>query len=231
MGFFGLTALKDEKALELLREYQPIIIESVNAFMLLDGLKRERVSGDSPSGYDILWNRIKEAEVEIESYMSKEYPNLRRDYIYGDPYVFVTCAIYNKYTKGCASKEKVEYSSNIEKLKKTFIPKDRNGNIDDLKLNMDFIPEIIRGFCRVYFDNISNTLKKAYKSVGTVNIDRKSDKEKSIKYLSQILEFAPTIYGVDAVNKQLELSQRRVQEAIFKKQAAIQRVREKNWRD
>lgn len=177
MGIFG--PIDDKKALEIVRENINIITEETWQSMVNVNSKRGGgVTGQS--GDQIMWNIIIKAQYEIPDYIISAGLDIPTNYPYGDPSIFVACAILNKYANA-AKEDKKMMSSALTKIKKDGI----QGLVDELT--------------KVYCDNIekSRIKPKLYDH----------QKEDAIRVLAESFAFYPQI--ADVIEKNNENQRKR----------------------
>ena len=96
MGLFGY--IKDEKAVKIIQENIDLI--KMYTEQGIDEVGRSLGSvQEKTSGSQIIRGRIKAAVSEIRDYIASEPFDAPAEYPYGKAYVFVACAIINKYVK------------------------------------------------------------------------------------------------------------------------------------
>ena len=163
MGIFGL--LDEDEAIKIILDNIDKIIEDINESMVEIGKKE--VSINAVPGTEIIWNNINKATTEIPAYIEKAAINVRSNYPYGDPYVFVCCAIMYKY-QNAPKEDKKLISSALKGLKK--------GRIQGL------VYDILKSYC----DNIKKSLirPKPYDN----------QKEDAIKTLASNFEFYDVMF-------------------------------------
>lgn len=166
MGIFG--PIDDSKVLEIIKEnIEEITNETWQAMVTVNA---SRTSVNGTAGDQLMWNMISKAEVEIPAYILKEELNISPDYPYGDPSIYVACAIYNRYIN--AAKEDKKFLSNgITRLKK------------------DGLQGLVNDLVKVYCDNIEKSLIKP----------RPYDKQKesAIRVLAESLQHYNLIFSRD----------------------------------
>lgn len=135
MGIFG--PIDDKKALEIIRDNIDIIAEETWKSMVdVNATRGGGVTG--LSGDQIMWNIIVKAQDEIPEYIRTAGLDIPADYPYGDPSVFVACAIMNKYVNATKEDKKM-LSSGLLKIKK------------------DGLQGLVDTLTKVYCDNIEKS--------------------------------------------------------------------------
>ncbi|MBR5663014.1 MAG: hypothetical protein IKX00_05185 [Bacilli bacterium] len=163
MGIFG--PIDDNKAIEIIKENIDRVIADTNE--ALEDVSRYKTSINGTPGIEIMWNIIGKATEEIPSYIIKDGLNIPADYPYGDPYVYVSCAIISKYVHATKEDKKM-LSNGIQKFKK------------------DGLLGLIQDIVKVYCDNIEKSLirPKPYDK----------QKENAIRVLAANFEFYNKIF-------------------------------------